>query len=41
VTVRRHIKKRLLPATKIGGQVRIKWKDVDALVNAGNAQFTD
>jgi excisionase family DNA binding protein len=35
VTVRRYIKKRLLPATKIGGQIRVKWKDVDAFVNGG------
>ena len=32
VTVRRWIKRGALPATKIGGQHRIKWHDVDTLI---------
>jgi excisionase family DNA binding protein len=32
ITVRRRIRNGELPATKIGGQIRIKWSDVDALV---------
>jgi excisionase family DNA binding protein len=32
ITVRRRIRNGELLATKIGGQIRIKWSDVDALV---------
>jgi excisionase family DNA binding protein len=35
ITVRRMIKKGKLPATKIGGQLRIRWDHVNALVAHG------
>jgi excisionase family DNA binding protein len=35
ITIRRRINRGQLPATKIGGQIRIRWSDVDALLAHG------
>lgn len=35
ITIRRQIKKGELPATRIGGQIRIRWADVDTLTAQG------
>ena len=34
-TVKRRIKEGKLPASKIGGQIRIRWSDVDGLIAHG------
>ena len=40
-TIRRWIKRGLLPATKVGGKVLIKLSDVDALLAKGKIQAVD
>ncbi|MGH6975902.1 MAG: helix-turn-helix domain-containing protein [Stellaceae bacterium] len=40
-TIQRWIKKGMLPATKIGHQIRIRWSDVDALLAKGKIPVDD